>query len=72
MTKYALHPGWIVSSNDGQPCYVSVAQLVQLYQLRPGEYIIWNGQAIHGAKWEDYAHLYPDHGGGYGRPRGNQ
>lgn len=64
--KFALHPGYITSINDGQQHYVGIRSLANLYELRDNEYIIWTENR--GYKWEDYQHLYPDYYGRYGRP----
>jgi len=65
--KFALHPGYITSKNDGDEHYISVGQLAQLYELKPTEYIIW--REFHGSYWNDYVHLYPSYEGNYGRPK---
>lgn len=62
--KYALHPGWIISKNDGDRHYIGIGQLVNLYQLKPNEYIVWGK----GHNWDAYVHLHPDYYGNYGRP----
>jgi hypothetical protein len=64
--KYALHPGWITSKTDGDQHYIGVGQLIELYELRHDEYIVWNDSS--GYKHEDYIHLYPSYHGNYGRP----
>jgi hypothetical protein len=53
---YALHPGEVVSVTDGDIHYISWVQLVRLYGLRPGEYVVWGKGMIEGDFEE---HLYP-------------
>ena len=59
---FAVHPGY-VKSKDGDFHYITVDQIVRLYGLRPGEFVIWNGTTIRnatrGRRWEDYIHLFP-------------
>lgn len=66
--KFAVHPGPVVSKNDGDLHYISAWTLVKLYELRSGEYIIWDTYRTRGLRQEDYIHLYPRHDGKYGRP----
>jgi hypothetical protein len=65
--KFALHPGTVISRNDGQEHFVSAWQLARLYKLSPSEWFIWDGDQQNGS-WDDYIHLYPDYHGRYGRP----
>lgn len=66
--KYALHPGWITSKFDGEEHYIGISKLADLYELRPGEYHVW--QEPHDIRcWDDYIHLYPSYDGNYGRPQ---
>lgn len=66
--KYALHPGEVISENDGDKHYISCAQLAKLYRLDPDEYIEWHDIISRGRIWNDYVHLYPKSNGKYGRP----
>jgi hypothetical protein len=70
--KYALHPGIVISRNDGQRRRIGGAQLGRLYRLRTHEYIIWTCgfQEVDklGRRWDDYIHLYPRYDGNYRRP----
>lgn len=65
--KYALHPGVVISRNDGQKHFIGVGALATLYRLRHYEYIVWDKDK-HGRSWDDYVHLYPKTDGNYGRP----
>jgi len=65
---YALHPGWIVSMNDGDDHYISVPQLAKLYSLAPNEYIVWDTENDRTLDPEEYVHLFPSYQGRYGRP----
>lgn len=64
--KYAIHPGWIRSKNDGDWHYIGAAALARLYELKPNEYVIWWMEDA--PIGDDYIHLYPDYHGRYGRP----
>lgn len=62
--KYAIHPGYVVSVHDSDLHYIGIAQLARLYNLGPGEYIVWDSQhpeTFLGRNWYDYTHLYPQH-----------
>jgi hypothetical protein len=65
--KYALHPGWVTSQQDGDFHFIGVSKLVRLYELRPDEFIYWKND--YGRIWEDYIHLWPRDDGKYGRPK---
>ena len=58
MKLIALHPGPIRSATDGDMHYITVRQLVQLYGLRPDEYVVWRGA---GQQYNDYQHLSPQY-----------
>jgi hypothetical protein len=66
--KYALHPGYVSSKQDGDRHYIGIGQLVRLYELQPNEYVVWDKEGSCGRFWDDYVHLYPDYEGRYGRP----
>jgi hypothetical protein len=68
LPKYALHPGYVISKNDGDEHYISAGQLARLYRLGPFEYCVWVEPNIYLRVWEDYIHLYPRYDGNYGRP----
>lgn len=65
--KFALHSGYVISQTDGDLHWVPASRLIQLYELRPGEYFFWPKDR--GFRWEDYRHLRPRSDGRYGRPR---
>lgn len=68
---YAVHPGKVRSAADGQEHYVGAAELVRLYELKSGEYIVWDDTRVEmwkGRVWGDYLHLHPSPTGRYGRP----
>ena len=65
---YAIHPGFIISKNDGERHYISALELINLYKLKLGEYIIWDDnlpQTYLGKNLDDYFHLYPRFDGNY-------
>lgn len=62
---YAIHPGYIAGA------YISVRQLVHLYQLDKRDYIVWidtEPKTFCGRTWHNYIHLYPDAMGKYIKP----
>lgn len=68
---FAVHPGRVWSKTDGQWHDLNAVSLAWLYQLRGGEWIVWDDnrpQTYKGRRWEDYLHLYPSEDGRYGRP----
>jgi hypothetical protein len=66
--QFALHAGYVRSRHDGDRHYIGVGQLIRLYRLRPGEYVIWDHAGQMGRRWDDYKHLFPRDDGNYGRP----
>jgi hypothetical protein len=70
--KFALHGGYVRSRNDGDTHWVPAHRLIQLYELRPGEFIFWprpgRSQGMD-TIWDEYRHLAPRSDGRYGRPR---
>lgn len=63
--KFALHPGTIISKNDGDLHFISYPKLLWLYQLQPHECV--NGQSpnVVGYESDNYIHLYPRYLGDY-------
>ena len=57
--KYMLHPGEIISENDGEKHFIHAAKLIQLYDLRRGEYIVFNALQAESIDWNAFCHLYP-------------
>ena len=55
--EYAIHPGYIISINDGDRHYISFNRLIWLYKVDPKNCILWR-EGI-GLKKDDYIHLYP-------------
>lgn len=64
MIKYAIHPGWVVSKNDGDNHYINYSQLIRLYGLNPNECINWEFDSI-GRNPRNYKHFYPNYHGDY-------
>ncbi|HXO86916.1 MAG TPA: hypothetical protein VN803_15445 [Gemmatimonadales bacterium] len=62
---FVVHPGRVISRNDGDKHYVGVAQLVELYGLRRGEYIVDHGDGVRGADTTKLNHLFPMSGPDY-------
>lgn len=65
---YAIHPGHVVSKNDGDIHYIGYCRLMELYGLRPFQCVIWDDDrpmTFLGYKKENYVHLYPRRDGNY-------
>ena len=61
-----LHPGMIISANDGQWHYVGAVELARLYHLRLGDCIVILGDIEHTYQYQDSdRHYYPQYGGQY-------
>lgn len=65
MKKYAIHPGWIISRNDGDRHFITFRQLCDLYDVDPKECFPWSDGA--GLTESKYIHLYPRKDGNYAR-----
>ena len=66
--KYALHPGRIISRNDGDEHYIFANELARLYGVDMRQCIIVdkNQPATNfGRDLETFTHLYPDYFGNY-------
>lgn len=68
---YAIHPGFVTSTSDGQTHYINAGTLAMLYKLRPNEWVEWKDLEKEHADilWDNYIHLYPSEEGLYGRPQ---
>lgn len=70
---YVIHPGTVISRSDGQFHHVSAADLVRLYGLRPGEYVVYRKpqpgepEVIYRTP-RPIVHLHPDYNGVYRLP----
>ena len=65
--KYAIHPGYVVSKNDGDCHFISFNRLKQLYRLEKEECVNWGSsyrESI-GEREEDYIHIFPRRNGDY-------
>ena len=72
-TYYAIHPGYVVSANDGDRHYIGADRLMFLYNVNPKDCNTWditNPHTYRGKKWNEYIHLYPDKTGEYKIPKG--
>jgi len=69
MKLFILHPGRIVSKNDGQIHMITFTQLCELYRLSPGEAYNADDEAhMRGLNPGCHKHLWPRHDGNYVRP----
>lgn len=64
--RFALHPGFVVSMNDGTRHFIGPVALARLYELNPGEWFVW--AESHSTKADQFIHLHPRHDGKYERP----
>jgi len=55
----AIHPGFIISVNDGQKHYIGYEQLMHLHELNPKDCIRWEEPETYlGRNWGDYKHIF--------------
>lgn len=67
--KYALHPGYVYSKNDGDRHWISATRLAQLYGVKMGECIdAAYTHHMNNTHRESLIHLYPDYNGDYKLP----
>lgn len=61
-TKFrcVICPGWVISINDGQRHFITSTQLVRLYMLRTGEFMV-AGTDEHRQYLHELAHGRCDH-----------
>lgn len=57
--KYALHSGIIQSRHDGENYSIEVENLINLYELKKEDCVIWDKLKFSNKKWDDYIHLFP-------------
>jgi hypothetical protein len=63
--RFVLHPGWVVSRNDGQRHYIDGRALRRLYQVPEGECVVTAGKWPGIGERPGDVHLYPDVRGVY-------
>jgi hypothetical protein len=67
--RYLVHPGMVVSKNDGQEHYISAHRLMKLYQVDPRECLIQEPNDPFLPRGYDiyypWIHLYPRYDGDY-------
>jgi len=73
MIKYCLHPGYIISQNDGDKHYIGARKLARLYGVQLDEcYIVDTSDRLNLYQMIDpdnvFTHLYPDYKGNYKVP----
>ena len=68
MKKFAIHPGYITSKNDGDRHFISYNQLIKLYGANPNECFEWVKGHADVKLWDDYIHLKPRFDGDYDLP----
>ena len=67
--KIAVHPGYIISINDGQEHFIGFIQLCQLHKINHQDAICWdlrNPETFQGRRYKDYKHYFPSSSGTYG------
>jgi hypothetical protein len=65
MIKYVIHPGHVISKNDGERHYISAAQLMYFYKVRPGECVVDHYDNYIPFEGRELIHLYPKYNGDY-------
>jgi hypothetical protein len=61
---YVLHPGKMMSRNDGDIHYIGVGQLIELYRIPRGARMLVANRR--GDRWpEDAIHCWPRYDGDY-------
>lgn len=64
--KYAVHPGYVISSSDGDRHFITGQQLISLYGLPANQTkIISERDEARGLLWDDLEHFYPRRDGNY-------
>lgn len=67
MKKYVIHPGTVISKNDGQNHFITYRDLIYLYKLNPEECI--DSRTQNPMTWESseitLQHLFPKENGNY-------
>lgn len=74
--RYALHPDFVISKNDGQAHYIGHDQLAWCYRLDPDQYIVIDdrrdrhtyAKQMRRAEELGLIHLYPRFDGNYTLP----
>jgi hypothetical protein len=66
--KYILHPGSIVSMNDGQTHYITAIKLAGLYGVRMDECYVDSSFALRDVDVSKLIHLWPSYTGNYSLP----
>lgn len=61
--KYMLHPGYVISKNDGEMHFIDADHLRKLYGVRADQCVKceFHGQELD----KNYIHLFPRHHGDY-------
>jgi len=69
MKKYAVHPGYVPSKNDGDIHFISASKLMKLYGVKPTDCVVCRpDHETYGIQNEDYIHLHPRYHGDYALP----
>lgn len=61
----AIHPGYVISPNDGNRHFIGFRQLCALCGIDPSQAVRWDEHNARGRRWEDYHHVYPKDFGDY-------
>lgn len=65
MKRYVLHPGWVMSKNDGDRHYITALKLVELYRVHPADCRVYGTEM---PDKEGEVHLWPRYDGNYTLP----
>ena len=70
MKSYLVCPGWVQSANDGNMHYITAAQLMELYRVKPSECVVAGSPAARDT--EGLVHLTVQYNGDYELPARHQ
>jgi len=65
MKKYIIYPGYVESKNDKEAHYITAHQLINLYQIKQSECIIYNEHSIILEENKNLIELFPLKNGNY-------
>ena len=67
--KYIIHPGYVISKNDGDRHYIGYHKLIELYNVDPKECIDARSLYTRSKSCEDCIDLKPRYDGNYTLPK---
>ncbi len=61
--QYMLHPGFVISANDGDKHFIGTVQLQNLYGVATNQCVVADSEPA--LDWESFVHLWPRRDGDY-------